>query len=286
MTFDLENEFSKLKLQTVLKDKIEEASQEMFDDGHRNHLGASLIGHECRRYLWYTFRWIKNIKHSGRLYRLFNRGHREEEAIIKQLKAIGCEVKEFDENGKQFRVSACSGHFGGSMDGIVKLPPEFGIEQEMLLEMKTINQNGHTKLIKHGVESEKPVHFGQTSVYGLLNNFEYCLYVSVNKNDDDIYLEIFKLDKRLGRDLIDKAEGIINSQTPPSKCSKDPTFFICKFCNFNTVCHEGEEGDVNCRSCKFAEPCDGAVWQCTKFGEIIPKEEIAKKQDCWESILK
>ena len=28
------------------------------DDGFRDHLGASIIGKECRRALWYDFRWV------------------------------------------------------------------------------------------------------------------------------------------------------------------------------------------------------------------------------------
>ena len=27
-------------------------------DGFRSHLGASLIGKECERALWYDFRWV------------------------------------------------------------------------------------------------------------------------------------------------------------------------------------------------------------------------------------
>jgi hypothetical protein len=63
-----------------------------YDGGHRSHLGASLIGRECKRYLWYVFRWCLHEKTTGRQQRLFNRGHREEARFIEWLEGIGFKV--------------------------------------------------------------------------------------------------------------------------------------------------------------------------------------------------
>ena len=38
-------------------EEIDEYCVRTYDGGHRSHLGASLIGRECKRYLWYVFRW-------------------------------------------------------------------------------------------------------------------------------------------------------------------------------------------------------------------------------------
>ena len=51
-------------------DRAHEAKQ----DGPRQHLGCSVIGHHCERWLWLSFRWAVIEKHSGRLLRLFRRG--------------------------------------------------------------------------------------------------------------------------------------------------------------------------------------------------------------------
>lgn len=63
-----------------------------YDGGPRRHLGASLIGHDCKRYLWYVFRWCFHKKHDGRQQRLFNRGHREEARFVEWLEGIGFKV--------------------------------------------------------------------------------------------------------------------------------------------------------------------------------------------------
>lgn len=78
----------------VLLDKKLEEEQE---DGRRYHLGASLIGKKCLRELWYSYRWAKGIsKHSGRLLRLFNRGHLEEFRFNEFLRMIGFVVSDWD----------------------------------------------------------------------------------------------------------------------------------------------------------------------------------------------
>ena len=64
-----------------------------YNDGHRSHLGASLIGHECKRYLWYTFRWVKAETFDARMNRLFRRGHREEAQFIDMLRGAGFKVQ-------------------------------------------------------------------------------------------------------------------------------------------------------------------------------------------------
>jgi hypothetical protein len=65
----------------------------------RPHLGASLLGHPCDRWLWLSFRWAVLEKFSGRILRLFNRGKCEEEIVIRNLRAVGVDVRE-DEDGK------------------------------------------------------------------------------------------------------------------------------------------------------------------------------------------
>lgn len=67
-----------------------------YNDGHRSHLGASLIGHECKRYLWYTFRWVKAETFDARMNRLFRRGHREEAQFIDMLRGSGFKVQDVD----------------------------------------------------------------------------------------------------------------------------------------------------------------------------------------------
>lgn len=79
----------------IIKHKIDSYWEKDQEDGRRYHLGGSLIGRECSRELWYSFRWATHTKHKGRILRLFNRGHHEEPRMIEWLTKIGIEVREF-----------------------------------------------------------------------------------------------------------------------------------------------------------------------------------------------
>lgn len=81
----------------VVVQLIDAAIEEDADKTFRSHLGGSMIGEKCERALMYGFRWAKAPGHSGRLLRLFNRGHREEERFVGYLRRIGAQVREYSE---------------------------------------------------------------------------------------------------------------------------------------------------------------------------------------------
>ena len=274
-------------------EEIDEYCVRTYDGGHRSHLGASLIGRECKRYLWYVFRWCLHEKTTGRQQRLFNRGHREEARFIEWLEGIGFKVwfenrdEVPNEKGEypQYRISDVMGHFGGSLDGIAILPERYGIAEPVLLEFKTNGTGaGFNKLADDGMPIAKPEHFAQTSTYGKKYNFRYCVYSNINKNDDSLHIEVVKLNHNLGEQMIMKAEQIIMSQTAPARLSDNPTFHKCGYCHMKEVCHKGAVVEVNCRSCAFARPVENAEWFCEVHNGNIPKDFIPKACPSYKAI--
>ena len=255
-------------------DDIDAYCERAYNDGHRKHLGASLIGRDCKRYLWYVFRWAYAERFDGRKLRLFNRGHREEDRFIEWLRGAGFKVWTHDESQPmkpdgtypQFRVSGVNGHFGGSLDGIAQFPPEYGINEPILLEFKTNGTGkGFNDLLATGMPVAKPEHFAQTSTYGADPNykFRFVLYLNINKNDDSLHVELTALDWNLGEQMKLKAEQVITSQTPPPRLSEQPTYWKCKGCAMAGICHDQQAAEVNCRSCKHAVPIENGQWLCT-----------------------
>ena len=95
-------------------DAAHEARQEL----PRPHMGASIIGHKCERWIWLSFRWAVVEKFPGRILRLFRRGQMEEAIVHEDLRLAGCKVQTIDPaTRKQYRFD--DGHFGGSCDGII-----------------------------------------------------------------------------------------------------------------------------------------------------------------------
>jgi hypothetical protein len=249
----------------------EDAYRSDEDDGFRSHLGASLIGKDCVRELWYTFRWARKVLHEGRMLRLFNRGHLEEPRFVALLKMIGCEVWQYDEKKKQFRVAAHDGHFGGSLDAVVRGVPDVPHGQAILGEFKTHNDKSFQKLKSEGVRSAKLAHFVQMQIYMGGFSLPAALYLAVNKNDDDLYGEIVLFDPELYSRFIDKSKTVIQSQRPLPKVNNSPGWFQCKFCDFKQICHFEQEPDKNCRTCVHASPTTDGKWICGQHKQEIDK---------------
>lgn len=249
------------------------------EDGHRTHMGASLLGGECARAIWYNFRWATKSAFPGRVLRLFNRGHIEEARFIAMLLMIGCEVYQQDENGKQFRISFAEGHAGGSGDGVALHIPDLPQGTAALCEFKTHGEksfielagkldewrkylDGQGPFTGQGVRAAKFEHYVQMQLYMRKMGLTVALYVAVNKNTDDLYAELIPLNSELADQFLNRGDKLVWMDTPPDKLNNSPGFWKCRFCDHKPVCHLKAAPDVNCRTCAYSEPIDGAQWRC------------------------
>ena len=250
--------------------KIYESYESDAESGLRPHLGASLIGHSCERFLWNTFRWVGAKKFPGRMLRLFETGQLEEARFVKNLRRIGIEVHDVTPDGKQWRVSELGGHFGGSMDGAGVGFPE-APKAWHVLEFKTHNDKSFADLQKNGVCKAKPQHYAQMQVYMGLTGMGRSFYLAVNKNTDELYEERVEFDPVEFAKLKGRAERVINANEPPLRCSNDPSWYVCKMCDFHEHCHGDAAPLVNCRTCAHSTPeLDGdSRWSCANFGHDI-----------------
>ena len=232
----------------------------------RGYLGVSSLGHACARYLWLSFRQCVTPKFDGRLLRLFDHGNWEEKRIVADLRMVGCEVHEVDPStGKQFGFVAVDGHLRGHMDaavkGLVEAPSKWHVA-----EFKTHNAKSFEDLQKQGVEKSKPMHYVQMNTYAGLSGMEYMVYIAVNKNTDDIYIERLPFDpKRYAKDM-ERAAMIVYSEEPPLKLSENPSWFECKWCEAYEQCHGTAAPDVSCRSCAHSTPIANGKWTCEAKG--------------------
>lgn len=229
---------------------------------HRPHMGASLIGHDCERHVWMNFRWALTPTFPGRVLRLFSTGQREEGRIVEELRGIGATVWETDPaTGDQWRVSACNGHFGGSLDGVAEGLPE-APKTPAVLEFKTHSHKSFTDLIAKRVQVAKPQHYDQMTIYMGLMQLDRAMYIAVDKDTDDMYCEWVHFDADRFAQLLDRAHRLIDMTEPPPKISQDPTNWQCKFCNYHAVCHGDIAAESNCRTCCHSSPVENAAWKC------------------------
>jgi CRISPR/Cas system-associated exonuclease Cas4 (RecB family) len=249
------------------------------EDKPRTYLGASQIGAECERSLWYSFRHCGGEDFSGRMLRLFETGDLAEFRFVDELRGIGCEVYDVDPNtGEQFAVKAHGGHVRGHLDGCAKGLPE-APETFHVTEYKTHSAKSFAHLKNHGVKKSKPQHYAQMAVYMKLTGMKRALYLAANKDTDELYSERLRWEEGVAEDadrLMERAKRIIEATAPPSRISDAADSFACKWCSYKNLCHGlGEGGAVpcssGCRTCVHATPeMDGdGRWSCNQTGSKV-----------------
>lgn len=247
---------------------IYRAIKDNHKDGVRYHLGASEIGHPCRRWLWLSFRWAIKPDFDGRILRLFRRGWMEEPKVYDDLRLAGCEI--ITDTDKQARVKF-SEHFSGSMDGIIQSGVPEAPTKPHVLEIKTHSKKSFDELIKHNVEKSKPMHYAQMQTYMHGTGIDRALYFAVCKDDDRIHTERVRYDKKAAERLTQKADGIIYDRRMPEPLSTDPSWYQCKFCDAHAFCHMQDKSQIetNCRTCEFSST-DDKGWFCNLHEDYIP----------------
>lgn len=199
----------------------------------------------------------------------------------------------------QWKVSACNGHMGGKLDAIGYLPEtietltavinlsdfDFPTDSPVIFEFKN-NATGapFNNLKSNGCELEKQLHYDQQCFYAYKKEIDFSVYANINKNDDDIYIEIVEPSKERGAQLEEKGATIICATTAPEKISKSPNFQTCATCPAKGVCHGNMEAPVNCRSCKYAKPIENTQWFCEGYQQTIPHQILINGCENWVQI--
>jgi hypothetical protein len=254
------------------------------DEGFRTHLGSSIIGKTCAREIWYGWRWFKKPRFSGRMLRLFNRGHLEEARFIAMFLSVGFQFYQQDANGNQFRISELGGHFGGSGDGVVLGIPDVPSGQPCLAEFKTHGDNPFKKLMKFGVQISKFEHYVQMQTYMRKMKINYAIYCAINKNTDEIYMEIITLDTLIADQFLERGKTIVMMRQIPDRIQHASMGFEeCRWCDFQDICLMNDKPDRNCRTCFNAVPKEDGTWWCEskerRLGMVFPSVDPADKTD-------
>ena len=262
----------------ALIDKVYESKQE----GPRPHLGASLLGHECERWLWLSFRWAVIEAFPGRVLRLFQRGQEEEKKIVSWLTQIGCEVH--STGGEQSRVSF-GAHVAGSIDGIIEKGVPEAPTKRHILECKTHSLKSFNDLVKNGVQTSQPKHWSQMQIYMAGSGIDRALYFAVCKDNDDIYTERVRYDADAAQRMIERGKRITLADRMPPPISADSTWYQCKFCAAHEFCHDHHiSREINCRTCALSTPTPESTWTCARYGNAeIPFE--AQREGCAGHVL-
>lgn len=259
------------KPETGLVDLIYEAYQKKESkELMLTRIGASGIGEECIRSIWYDWRGVSNDLIDGRVLRLFKTGYIQEDRVVQDLKDAGLEVWEVDpDTKKQWVYVAADGHFVCKPDGVVRGVP--GAEKTPhLLEIKSSNVKGFKELQSRGVKEAKPMHYYQMQAGMWLAGLKRALYVVICKDDEKFHIERIERDELTIKDIERKLSSLTQIMSPPAKIAEKEGDWRCKFCDHKEVCWADKQPIKNCRSCQHSSVIPDGGWACNKVAQEIP----------------
>lgn len=204
--------------------------------GKRDYIGASSIGDECSRKLWYRFNKYSE-EFTAESLRRFDDGHSVEERIISWLKLIP-DIKLWtrDDNGEQFGFSALDGRYQGHYDGIIEID---GVVY--VLEIKCSTKYNELCKLKEKYPEEVVLEKWNSDYYA--QAMTYCKFADVSSH-------LLLCSDAGGRNLVTvktpsnhafadalllKAERIADAIEPPNK-NGGKTYWKCKLCPFYGEC--------------------------------------------------
>ena len=209
----------------------------------REYLGASRLGAPCERQLQYEYAKAP-VDHgkafSGRLLRIFERGHCTEQMAIRWLRMAGFVLKTEDANGNQFGFSVAGGRLRGHVDGVLIGGLE-GFAYPSLWENKCLGSKSWRDVEKKGLTVSKPVYAAQIAMYQSYLDLHThpALFTAVNADTMEIYAELIPFDVGLAQRMSDRAVRVIRATETSDLLSRsflDPTHFECKFCAYADRC--------------------------------------------------
>lgn len=197
-------------------------------------IGASVIGNTCDAFLALTARGFKGGEWiTPKLNRIFRDGHRIERSVLDDLRIAGVRVMENDPmTGKQWTWRSPGGAMVFKADGLLT------INEDMLLEIKSMNDASWTKFKNSPVRFSHPHYYDQMQQGMGMSGIHKCLFVSYNKNNSLYWDEIVEYDDIRYHYLLGRVQNAV--QGTVEKVSKSETDWRCRDCAMSKYCWKGE----------------------------------------------
>jgi hypothetical protein len=207
--------------------------QERVDDGDsRDYIGASSIGSDCMRQIWYQFKGIKAEKVPTKMRRTWAIGKRLEGLVVDWLDEAGITLGVLPVRTLRSKaVPAFQGHIDSvwiGRDG----------KFNAIIEIKTAKDASFKIFVKKGVKVWNPQYYAQIQAYMGMSGIHSTYILVLNKDNSDLSDELVTFDEEFYQKLETKALMISTAVVAPPKIHGSPLWYQCKMCKFNKVCHK------------------------------------------------
>lgn len=239
----------------------------------RTYLGASSIGRPCARSLWYGFRHASVVRFDADTLRRFQDGFMGEDLMADRLRLVpGLTLHTRDpKTGKQYGFVDHAGHVRGHADGMVsgllQSPKTWHVWEHKQVGDKKFVALDKAKA-KHGekdaLKAWDEIYYAQAVIYMHWSKLTRHYLTCTTPGGRKITSVRTHASAKDAKKYLARAKQIVFSPVPPERISNDSSWWECKFCDFQDLCHKKRIADVRCRTCLHATPeADGdGRWSC------------------------
>lgn len=229
----------------MTKGKLTELIEKMDynDDLPRNYIGASSIGSDCLRQIWYEFKGEKTEGVSNKIRRTWEIGRILEGFVVDLIRASGIKVinnsSEFfapDDKTNSLTMDWTSlsdpdlPYFKGHYDGML-------LDYQAILEIKTAKDASFKIFVKDGCAKWNPKYYAQVQSYMGMSGLHTAYIIVLNKDNSELWDEQITFQSDYYELIKDKVKMIYEAKIPPPKINGSPLWFQCKMCKYRKVCH-------------------------------------------------
>ena len=212
-------------------------------------LRASEAGFPCERNVWYRLNDESRGEPDVRTQRIFDVGTCLEPLIVEWLRTDGWEV-EYNAGSQDAPLEIVLPVAGGELRGHPDCFMSRGDVRNVIADIKTMNERSFREWRRNGTLKSKPQYADQLHIYaaGCLKEcreIEHLAIVGVNKNNSDMYIDMFDYDASRMAAIKERSERILSIEIAPEEGSPRESW-CCGYCEYAGECPQARRSPV-CR---------------------------------------
>lgn len=199
---------------------------------------ASEAGHPCLKYLVLNrTRWQEKTLHDVGMQFVFDEGHIQEEAVMRDLAAAGVQVVE-QQRPFTWEKFQLTGHIDGKVESNGKLIP-LEIKSMSPFVFKTVNAAEDLLKSRYSHLKKYPA---QLQLYMIMDSTEEALLILKDKSTGQLKEIPFTLDYEYCESILKRLEAVNNHTALRTAPDQEWDDSLCTGCGFLHLCHPDRNG--------------------------------------------
>jgi hypothetical protein len=198
---------------------------------NRNYVGASSIGDECARKLWYS---LHREPQPSEHITAIEDGHASEAIMRERLQMVeGIEIWD----NIDFEDGDFKGHLDGVIIGLLQAPKTPHVwEHKCTKNAKDFVKAKEKYGEKNALEKWDYTYFVQAQVYMHYMDLTRHYLTVCSPGSRETYSCRTEYQKEIALKYVDRAHKILEMTTEPERGYRSPDFYKCRWCDFREEC--------------------------------------------------